>query len=530
MHRHSAAIALALMLPLAAFAQNQPGKQPPVTRISKPSSSKAAPGSKPADSPQQPKSTAESVTLAPGMVELSEDVFRLDAAGLAMHLPVGAIAQVSAAASEASAKITPPKGDQTWIIEIQTKRTRDLNQKPESVCRGILQQLLASVGVVDRSKTDRDGNVIEKLVSTKGTVVEPVKNVILKAERPEFERPAARFYVKLPRGEHEESLIRGITVFQTGPGEFVLFDLKTLEPDLAKARPLYEGTLASARFSDVTMVLTNRGAAVETGADFIGKLTDADYDAAIDLLKDQWFRLARPDAGGGDNNAQEIAYRRIRAKRGARGEIDPSSHAEKWSQEEREQGIIVRIDARYLQDTTVIDWVGIYWVSKDFKQEAWSLQQAIREPGKKAPTVVTETGAREGDQMGVSLSGNAQETRRIKPDVPKVGYISQAQSFLLPTLLVLKQTPGQYGFYVYQSQTETGSITLRRDSLKSEEGLERTWTLTTQQVEDRPAQVSTYKDSGVLIQTIFAAEKMNWTPTTLQRLAELWKQKNLPMN
>lgn len=533
--RHLAAASLLFAAP--AVAQNQPAKQP-APRFSKPPAKTpaATPGAAPAKPAPaaQPKTKAETITLVPGAIEMSDELFRLDAAGLAMHLPLNAKAQITAAAVDASAKVTPPDGDQSWVIGIQVKRTRDKTQNPESVCRGVLQQLLASVGVVNRDGRDREGNVVEKLLSTKGTVIEPVKNVIVRAERPEFERPAARFYVKIPREEGKSALVHGYTVFQTAPGEFVLFDVKTLDSDFAKSRPVYEATLATARFSDVAMLMANRGAAVEAGSDFLARMSDPDYDAAINLLRDQWYRLAKPAAGGADNDAEEVAYRRVRANRGSRGEIDPSSRREKWGQVEREAGIVVRIDARYLQPQTsqVVDWVGIYWVSNDGKSEAWSVQQAIRDrdPAKKKASVMTETGAREGDQMSVSLTGNGQENRRIKPDVPKIGYISQVHAFLLPSLLVQKNATGQFGFYVYQSQTDTGSITMRRDQVKAEEGLQKTYSITTQLAEDRPAQVSMYRESGELIQTIFAADKLNWTPTTLNRLAELWKAKGLPMN
>ncbi len=534
-------IAAFLMLSPAVLGQNQPaksqpGKSQPPTRISKPPSQPktgdAKPGTKPATT--QPKSQLESVTLAQGSVEMSDELFRLDSAGLSMNLPMGAVAQISTAGTSASAKVTPKGVEEgsagAWLIDIQTPRSRDKGQTPESVARKVMEQLQAAVGVVDRSQTDRDGNVIEKVVQTKATIVEPIKNVIVRAERAEYERPAARFYIRIPREGKEAAIIRGYTVFQTAPGEFVTFDLATPEPNFTHARPIYESTVATARFTDAALVATLRGASINSGIAFMARQQKPEYDAAIALLNDQWYRLAKPAPTGADKDAEEIAYRRIRVKRGSRGEIDTSGRKEKWTDGDSEMGIVVRFDARYLQDGQVVDVVGVYWMSNDAKTEAWTLQQASRDPKKKNPSVVTETGAREGDQMTVAISGTGQDTRRIKPEVPKMGYITQVQSFLLPTLLAQSQNPGDYAFYVYQSQNERLPITMRRDTLAQATDGSGHWVLTTQQTEDRPPQVSTFNEKSELLQTIFSAQKMAWTSTTLQKLADLWQAKGLPMN
>ncbi len=530
MIRPLAPLAAFLLLSAPTLAQTQPGKttKNPPTRISKPATPPQAPKSKAAD----PVPPAEIITLAPGPIEMSDELLRLETAGVSMHLPLGSVSQSTSAADKVSARITPPPGDSSWLIEITNARSREKSHTPESVARFALQELRKSVGKVDRSGTDRDGNVIEKLISTPAVDIEPVKRVIVKAERPEFERPAARFYVKLPTGNGDKSadLIRGYTVFQTAQGEFVTFELKTLEPSFEKARPIYEATIASARFTDATALATARGAAIEAGMNFFSKVATPDYDAAIATLNDQYFRLCKPANGGADKDAQEIAYRRVRAERGPRGKIDPQSNPTKWGTMEREQGIIIRFDARYLHEEQVVDVIGVYWMSNNGTQEAWSLQQAIRDPKRRTPAVVTETGAREGDQMAVTVAGTGQENRRVKPDVPKMGYITQVQSFLLPVLLAQKHAVGEYGFYVYKSQNESRPITMRRDSLIEATDGSNNLILTSHQSENVPDQVSTYQPTGALVHTISAAEKTIWTPSTLQQLVDLWKQKNLPMN
>lgn len=523
-----------LILATPCLAQSQPSRSSQPTRISKPPASKQGePGtSQPKPAPAQAnQSNLETVTLTLGAIEMSDEAFRLESAGLTMYLPMGAMAQLSSAGSSVSAKITPKEieagGAGAWLIEVRTARSRDTAQTPESVAQRVMEQLQASVGVVDRSQRDRAGNVIEKVVQTRATIIEPIKNVVVRAEQAVFERPAARFYIRIPRDD-KSSLVRGYTVFQTGPGEFVTFDLSTPEPSFATTRAIYEATLATARFTDAAAVSMQRGAAINAGVSFLSRLAAPEYDAAIALLNDRWYRLAKPAATGDDKDAEEIAYRRIRAKRGSRGEIDTGSRREKWTEADREAGIVVRFDARYLQDGVVVDVVGSYWMSVDARSEAWSLQQAIRDPKRKTPAIVTETGAREGDQMSVALSGTGQENRRIKPEVPKVGYITQVQSFLLPTLLAQSQAAGEYAFYVYQSQNELLPISMRRDILTAPTDDSNKWILTTIQTDERPPQVSTFNEKGELQHTVFAAQKLIWTPTTLTKLFDLWKAKGLP--
>lgn len=538
MIRHALAALLCLCTP--AFAQNQPSKGKEPIRISKPP---RQPGTQPATDPAKPQPTKnpktippqhETVTLPLGTIEMSEDPFRLDSVGLSMNLPVGANGQLNAAGASVSAKITPRAAENgnagAWLIDIQTPKSRDKSQTPITVAQRVMEQLQGMVGVVDRSQTDKNGNVIEKVVQTRATIIEPIKNVIVRAEQAEFERPAARFYIRLPRETSESAIIRGYTVFQTAPGEFVSFDLATPEPEFAAARPIYEATIATARFTNASEVATKRAATINAGVAFMSKQAKPEYDAAIAALNDQWYRLAKPAPTGSDKDAEEIAYRHLIAKRGNRGEIDPNARHDKMSVTEREPGIIVRFEARYLQDGLTVDVVGVYWMSSDAKSEAWTLQQATRDPKKRTPSVVTETGAREGDQMSISISGTGIETRRIKPEVPKMGYITQVQSFLLPTMLIKSQSAGEYAFYVYQSQNEKLPITTRRDTLALASDGSGKWVLTTRQSEDRPAQISTYSESGDLVQTIFAAQKMVWTPTTLGKLADIWTAKGLPMN
>jgi hypothetical protein len=473
----------------------------------------------PAEAQNRPASPREATVAT---IELSDEPFRLESVGLTLYLPVGALAQTSRAGENASVQIMPGDANPTWLVNLQTPQSTNIQRTAPDVAEEVLNQLLASVGVIDR-QVGRDGTITERLVSTSGTVIEPVRPLELAGVAPEARRPGARFYVRLPRGERETAVVRGYTIFQTGPGRFVTFDLVTTEPDFARSRRAYETVVATSRFEDITAAAAARGEAVQAGTEFFARLSSSDYEAVFARLSDQWFRLARQPAGTSDRDAQEIAYRRVRAWKGFRGEIDPRRGRNSWTSGDRQEGYLLRVDARFLQEGRTIDSIGIYFMSPDRREEAWSLQMAIREPNRRQPATWTETGARSGRSMSITTTGTAQENVAATPHIPDRGYITQLEAFLLPHLMVHAEAAGEYGFYAYQS--EQNNVRLRRDTLTR---TGNTWTLVSRHNEDREPLESTFNEDGGLVRTQLPDGTL-WMPTTLERLADLWRSKGLPM-
>ncbi len=478
----------------------------------------------PAFAQQAPNSKAAAEGIA-----MAKEPFRLDSVGLTLNLPEGAIAQSTRAGDQLAVQLTPAPPDSSWLVNIQTPMSKNEALTAEEVATEVLNQLLGSVGVLDRKVTG-DGKIVEKVTSTSGTVLEPVRAFEVAGISPELRRPGARFYVKLPRGAGETAMVRGYTVFRIAPGRFVTFDLATTEPYLAMAKLAYETTVGTARFADLASMAASRGAAVESGIDFMNRLSPSEYDAAIESLKDQYYRLYVPASTGADNDATEIAYRRVRATKGMRGEITAGANPSTFKGTDRQQGYLVRIDARYLQGQRVVDSVGIYFMTPDRTEEAWTLQMAIREPGQPKPAVWREIGARDGLSMSVTLSGTGEKDQTWRPVVPEVGYITMVESFLLPQLLIgSKAKPGERAFYTYQSKYPDHKIRLRRDMLAQVADRNGAWKLTTRHSEEEDPQVSIYNERADLVQ-IALPDSSVMAPTTLQRLADIWRNKNLPMD
>lgn len=474
-------------------------------------------GKRPAPHPKAP-------TQAPAAAETGE-TFHIDSIGLTLQLPAGADAQTNQVGQQRSTRVQPAGANPDWLFTIQTPQSRNTELTCQQVAAQVLEQLQKSVGVLNRT-TDAKGNLVEKLVSTRAEVLDPIKELKI-SNQP----TGARFYVKLPGADKQPPIVRGYTVFPVAPGRFVTFDLTTTEPVFAKARAAYETSIATIQLSDAAALAVAGGAPFEAGVNLIEKLAPADYDRAIERLNEQWYRLSSRMPNAGDADATEIAYKHVKAWKGQRGEIDTNADPRSFKGAANDKGYLVRIELRQLEEGKVIDSVGIYFMTPDRREEAWNLQTVIRDPNQRKPQVWNEVGARNRLSMSVTSAGDARESLAIQPLVPRHGYINQVESFLLPQLTIAAQAKGQLGFYSYQSRA--GNIRPRTDTVVEAEDRAGAWKITSKLSDEDAAQVGIYNEQGDLVQITFPADLKGATPTLapikLDRLYEIWRGKNLPL-
>lgn len=477
---------------------------------------------------KQPDPAAKQPATAPppatSAIELADEPLRVESIGLSLRLPVGTLSQRTATANGSeSIQLSPGGPNPEWVLSIQSPQSKNTAISSELVAKQVLDQFRASVGTMDPA-----GKVI---TSTAAVVLLDVEPLRLESTPPDLRRPAHRFYVKLPRGDKEAPVIHGCTVFQLAPGRFVVFDLLTTEPAFAKARAPYETIVASAQFEDPAKTAAQRGILLDNGTSLITSLTPEDYDLAIAAMKDVWYRRYRPGPAAAPSDTREIAYARVRAWKGKRGELDTGRSPSRWNDADRQEGYLVRIDARELQDKQYIDSVGIYFMSLDRKEEAWNLQMAFRDNSKKKPPTWTETGARSGTTMTISLGGTGQPSSASQPRVPDAAYINQVETFLLPQLLLRAaqkgNNPNDFMFYAYQSASS--SVKLRRDTLakSTEPGI--AWTISTRQDQDKPPFVVAYNDALQTVR-ISLTDGTIREPVSLQKLADMWRAQGLPID
>lgn len=439
-------------------------------------------------------------------VEMAEEPFSLDAVGLSVRLPVGARAQTTSFGGQTSVQVIPT--DSTWLMRIQTPRVPNKQMSALEVAIEAMNQLLGSVSVEDQ----RGG-----ALGTFGQVLKEPHEVNLSQK-------AARFYVWLPNSANSAAVVRGYTVFKTGPDQFCAFDLTTAEPEFARVQGIYEATVATAAFVDSIELSEIRGQLVKSGLSLFQNLSEQDLRELVGDGAERWERLYRPSTTGAVNDDEEIAYRRVRAWFGKRGELDPDRTRGTGTSADNRPGYLMQMDARGVDGQTVIDSRAIYFMSPDRSDEAWVVRNAIREP-KGDPIVSSEIGGRSGTSMSVTTSSSAVPSQTIRPTIQGEGYINGFEAMLLPRILIRAATPGEYGFYAYQSKA--GTIRLRRDTVEQPADRAGVWRITTRLGEDQKPQVSYYAADGRLIRTELPDGSV-WEPIELERLVQIWRSKGLP--
>lgn len=442
-----------------------------------------------------------------GAVELAEEPFRLSSVGLTMSIPEEASVQSSRVGADNTARIVPDSGE--WLINIQTPRTTRRDTSLERLAEGVIDQLKISVGV-----RDPDGAIAR----TEAEVIKQPEKLQIGGQ------DAIRFYVSMP-GSRQSRALHGYTAFRVTDTRFVIFELITPDDSARHARPLYETVVATARFEDPATIAADRGAAVERGLIVLDNIDEEDFKRVLERNDERWERLYRPASTDSDADAEELGYRRIRARIGHRGELNPNRSEDRWSSSEREEGYLLQMDVRLLHDNGIIDSSARYFMTPDRDEESWNVRMAMRQNNRTATW--TETGARNGTSMSVRIEEGSGPSRQIRPLIQGDGYITQVEAFLLPSLLVEAGIKDDFAFYTYRTRAET--IRLRRDTLDKPESRPGTWRLTTKLGEDDEPQTTILNSDGKPIRTRLPDGTI-WETIELNRLVELWRSKDLPMD
>ena len=472
--------------------------------------------------PTQPTNRAAGQT-ATATIALAEDPIRIPSAGLTIFPPAGSTSTTTRLGEQITIRIAPETfaADGTrWFINLQTIRPPEPGHTPRSILERILQAKAESVARVDPGA--------EFVHSSQAGLISHDFNLTI------ANQPASRAYIAAP--EMDGTLTaHGYTVFQNGPQRFLVIELIAPPENLATLQPMYETSVGTVRLEDPTELATRRAAAIAAGQAMRALVTESDMRAVVlnddGSMRERWERLFAPAVTGADTDATEAGYRRIRTWIGQRGELDPRRTPDRFNTDEKAPGYLLRMDTRLLNrdparpsGLVIVDSSAVFFMSLDREQEAWRIDMVVESPtGEKSSW--NETGARTGRSMTIAVSQSGAAPQAVKPLIEGEGYVSRLEAYLLPDLMLRAGVPLDYGFYAYQPALQT--ITFRSDSLT-----ERTaslWQLETKIAEDADPQVALYRSSGEHVQTILPDGRV-WAPTTLDRLATLWRDKNLPMN
>lgn len=440
-------------------------------------------------------------------VELAEEPFFMDELGLSVRFPLGSIAQSTKIGDRRTVQIVPESTE--WVINIQTPQTSN----PEATIQDAADQTLAllqgAYGV-----TDPDQKLI---LETKTKVLGRTPNLKVTGGA-----VCERLYVSVPRADGT-NLVKGYSIFKPTPNQFLVFELITSEDKFAAAQPLYEASVATATFLDMSVVNATRGSIVKAGAAFFEGLTAADYEKALTGDREIVHRLYLPARTGSGGDAQELGFRTMRFWKGQRSELGGNSGRRGGQQ----QGYLARIQARLLRGENVIDTEGVYFMLPDRTEEAWMLRTVVWGPKGDRLAMATETGARNGSDLNVSISDSGQAIEDVEPYVPAEGYISQFELFLLHRLMITKQIQTELGTYTYQSQSKT--VSLRRDLLSAAKGgsARAAWDVQTRYRDEAAPVQFTYSAEADLLRSTLEDGSV-WESADRDTLLATWRRKGLP--
>jgi len=497
----------------------------------------ATPNRNTGPTPEQAAAAPTPVTV----VELSNDPFRIESAGLSMYLPLGSLAQTTRLGEQAAVRVTPPTppGQRPlWIMNIQTVQAPAAQGSTEWLADRIIDQLRASGGRLNVEVAPGAGSS-RPLQDTRSTISRTA--IRLLARDPALrvgEQIADRSYLVVPTPGGDQ-VIHGHSVFHVAGDRFVTFELITAQEFFPEVKPVYETTVATATFVDPTEAAARRFAAIQAGKLLIERFTPADYAAVVDGsafghtsggVYERWERLYTPGGTGRAMDDTEHGYKRVQTWIGYRGELEPDRDPKGWTPAERTPGYLLKMQTRLIQPTPagdqIVDSEATFFMSRDRNEEAWIIRMGLTDPTG-AEVLWRETGARDGASVTIAVEEPGAPPRAIKPVIQGDGYVSRLEAFLLPHLIVRAGIVTEYGFYAYQPSLQT--IAFRTDSLEQPANTPGRYRLTTRLADDLEPQTSTFEADGSLRQTRLP-DGRTWQPIDFQRLYRLWQNKDLPLD
>ncbi len=456
--------------------------------------------------------------LAQRAVLLEKDPLKLPDLGLSILIPEGAIAEPALVGETTQVQIRTP--DHEWVVSIQAPPPTPAEARAPQIVDEIYRELRKRFGII-RTRTDPDtGETYEEIVETRARPIERTPNLVVAG------RNAERLYVAVTDAPDARRWLLGYTVVETALNEYIVFELSCPMEEISQARAAYETIVASATFEDPRAQVTERAKRIARGVELMALLDRDAFERIIDDNAERWERLYIPAGTGASDDDTEIGYRRIRAFKGVRGNLDPNKNPSTYDAVEQEPGYLVAMDVRILQQGIPVDTRAVYFLSQDGRSEAWTIVMTRRDPV--AGTVTfRETGARHEASLKIFTESTGQPPKAIRPLFTTEGYLPQVHAMLLPQILATLAIPGEYAFYAYRTVDQ--KVRLREDTLTEVAGRPGVLSLRTVFHEDQPPQITLLRTDGSIIRTDLPGGRV-WEPIRLERLVALWREKSLPMN
>jgi hypothetical protein len=453
----------------------------------------------PTSPPDINQTESDRISTSPNGIELENAPIRIDALNLNIFLPKGSVTDSTSFGTSTTMGVGLP--DQVGVMIIKELKTTDPDLTMKQVADNIVKQFT------------RFGN------SVTGQLISRDPSLLIKTWTGE------RFYVKVPGLNGKPDSVRGMTIFQTEPQTFIIFDFTSLYRDFDRARSLYETSIGTMDLGNLTEDDVRRAAAIKAMLAFMDIRSIEDYQSALTGKKEEWQRLYLPASTGDEMDATEYGYRKIKSWGGFKGELSDKSKSS-WNADDRKLGYFVQIDAMALEEGIRVDTRATFYMAEDTGEESWTIKMSLRRDGVQQTSTIT--GARSGKSMAIVMTDQSSAAPiKTHPLIQGDGYLSQVQTYLVGEMLAKNADPGEYASYAYNSSQ--GNISLRWDTVENPEGTKDLTKITTKVSNDTPPTVSSYDRNGDLIRVRLANGRI-WEPITLDRLIKLWRKKGLPLD
>jgi hypothetical protein len=449
-------------------------------------------------------------------IELAEKPLNLPGIGLEIRLPLGSTSTQQSLSREVFAEVLGE--DNLWRITLTSKTSSNKNLQPEDAAKQIRENLQQSFGALRPRGMDNDESF-----QSFAPVLDDVAAV------PFSGGVAYRFLIKQPApAPGVPDTVRGVAVIGIGEGQMLVWDLSAPATNYELAKSVLDTTLKGVVAIDANLSVPDREIALKTGHALLRGIDAKTMREIFDSHGERWYRLYR--SSDDSSEEREIGYRYVRAWAGQRSDVGGKGSIS--AAEGNVPGYVVQIKARSLDENTsgpdqlVYDSEGTYFVSEDFKKEAWKLRLVIRRGNES--TNFTEIGARDGfEELLVTTSSPNGRDESYRQKIKEEGYLPLPLALILPSILAETGAIGDVAFYTYRS--DAAAVTFRHDAIRHDTSHPGQFIHSTSVSIDSPRITKEIASDGEVLREELPGDRY-WEKTTIDELVRIWKAKGLPMD
>ncbi len=433
-------------------------------------------------------------------IGLSLRAVTIDSIGMSLHLPLDCDVKVEPLSDR---RLMAEPKDKSWKMSIDIQRARDDEATAESLARGY------GVKAATNTKTLKQNPPVPMTINGNA---------------------ASQIVLQIPNAKDRADTWMH-TVFNPAPRVFVVFSLECTSQGTDEPVRLYRAALESVSFLEPAKIAADRALAETAAEATFAALSESAIRGM--LVEDRWYRVYSIEK---DGKERQLAYYRVRESMGPRGEVNPDRSPAEYDPAERDEGVTVRLDARYLQAAgSVYDVQSISWSSFDRTQETWSVRSAMNlklESGAfAAPQVSSLTGNTIGDLIDLVISDPGATPKRLTMKKPEKAYLPQAfRSFMYRAFK--PYDAAAYGMLTFEPSV--GKITYRVETIApatekdaTADAADAKWVVRSRLTADSPENTLLLDVAG----NILKITKPNGEVTvasSLQEIKRIWSEQNLP--